>query len=53
MAKVLKGVVAGIGLAIVCTHKGYPLEVTMAETFSVERRKLMRSPQIGSPFIVN
>jgi cysteine synthase A len=32
----------GIGLAMVCAHKGYPLVVTMAETFSVERRKLMR-----------
>ena len=32
----------GIGLAIVCAQKGYPLVITMAETFSVERRKLMR-----------
>jgi cysteine synthase A len=32
----------GIGLATVCAAKGYPLVVTMAETFSVERRKLMR-----------
>lgn len=32
----------GIGLAIVCAQKGYPLVVTMAESFSVERRKLMR-----------
>jgi cysteine synthase len=32
----------GIGLAIVCARKGYPLVVTMAENFSVERRKLMR-----------
>jgi cysteine synthase A len=32
----------GIGLAMVCAAKGYPLVVTMAETFSVERRKLMR-----------
>jgi cysteine synthase A len=32
----------GIGLAMVCAQKGYPLVVTMAETFSVERRKLMR-----------
>ena len=32
----------GIGLAMVCTQKGYPLVVTMAENFSVERRKLMR-----------
>ena len=32
----------GIGLAMVCAQKGYPLVLTMAETFSVERRKLMR-----------
>src|ERR1700747_1721994 len=32
----------GIGLAMVCAAKGYPLVVTMAETFSVERRKLIR-----------
>src|SRR6266545_432882 len=32
----------GIGLAMVCAQKGYPLVVTMAEPFSVERRKLMR-----------
>ncbi|MDE1176810.1 MAG: pyridoxal-phosphate dependent enzyme [Edaphobacter sp.] len=32
----------GIGLAMVCAAKGYPLVVCMAETFSVERRKLMR-----------
>jgi cysteine synthase len=32
----------GIGLAMVCAKKGYPLVVTMAENFSVERRKLMR-----------
>jgi len=32
----------GIGLAMVCAQKRYPLVVTMAETFSVERRKLMR-----------
>lgn len=32
----------GIGLAMVCAQKGYPLVVVMAETFSVERRKLMR-----------
>src|SRR5215471_12992465 len=34
----------GIGLAMVCAAKGYPLVVTMVETFSVERRKLMRFP---------
>ena len=32
----------GIGLAMVCARKGYPLVVTMAENFSVERRRLMR-----------
>jgi cysteine synthase len=32
----------GIGLAMVCAQKGYPLVVTMAEQFSIERRKLMR-----------
>jgi cysteine synthase len=32
----------GIGLAMVCAAKGYPLVITMAEPFSVERRKLMR-----------
>ena len=32
----------GIGLAMVCAAKGHPLVVTMAETFSVERRRLMR-----------
>src|SRR5262249_44610768 len=28
--------------AMVCAQKGYPLVVTMAETFSVERRRIMR-----------
>src|SRR5471032_2993130 len=32
----------GIGPAMVCAQKGYPLVVTMVETFSVEPRKLMR-----------
>ncbi|MBW2422796.1 MAG: cysteine synthase A [Deltaproteobacteria bacterium] len=32
----------GIGLAMVCARKGYPLVVVMAESFSVERRKLLR-----------
>jgi len=32
----------GIGLAMVCAQKGYPLVVTMAESFSVERRRMMR-----------
>lgn len=32
----------GIGLAMVCAQKGYPLVVTMVDSFSIERRKLMR-----------
>ena len=32
----------GIGLAMVCAVKGYPLVVTMAENFSLERRKMLR-----------
>ena len=32
----------GIGLAMVCAQKGHPLVVTMADSFSIERRKLMR-----------
>jgi cysteine synthase A len=32
----------GLGLAMVCAQKGYPLVVTMAENFSVERRKMLR-----------
>ena len=32
----------GIGLAMVCATKGYPLVVTMAESFSIERRRMMR-----------
>lgn len=32
----------GIGLAMVCAAKGYPLVLTMAESFSIERRRLMR-----------
>jgi cysteine synthase A len=32
----------GIALAMVCAAKGYPFVATMAETFSVERRRIMR-----------
>ncbi len=32
----------GIGLAVVCAQKGYPLVIVMAENFSIERRKLLR-----------
>jgi cysteine synthase len=32
----------GIALAMVCAAKGYPFVATMSETFSVERRKIMR-----------
>ena len=32
----------GIGLAMVCAQKGYPLVVLMGENFSIERRRLMR-----------
>ena len=32
----------GIGLAMVCAQKGYPLVLVMAESFSIERRKLLR-----------
>jgi len=32
----------GIGLAMVCAQRGYPLVIVMAENFSIERRRLMR-----------
>ena len=32
----------GIGLAMVCAQKGYPLVLVMPESFSIERRRLMR-----------
>ena len=40
----------GIGLAMVCAAKGHPLVVTMAESFSIERRRLMRF--LGAKVIV-
>ncbi len=33
----------GIALAMVCAARGYPFIAFMAETFSIERRKLMRA----------
>ena len=33
----------GIALAMVCAAKGYPFVAVMAESFSVERRKIMRA----------
>jgi cysteine synthase A len=32
----------GIALAMVCAARGYPFVATMVETFSIERRKIMR-----------
>lgn len=40
----------GIGLAMVCAAKGYPLVLLMPETFSLERRKLMRF--LGAKLVV-
>lgn len=40
----------GIALSMVCAQKGYPCVITMAETFSVERRKIMRA--LGSKVIL-
>lgn len=40
----------GIALAMVCAQKGYPCVITMAEPFSVERRKVMRA--LGAKVIV-
>jgi len=37
----------GIGLSMVCAAKGYPLVIVMPESFSVERRKLMRFSRQG------
>jgi len=33
----------GVGLAMVCAARGYPFVAVMSETFSIERRKLMRA----------
>ena len=33
----------GISLAMVCAARGYPFVATMAESFSIERRKIMRA----------
>jgi len=33
----------GIAVAMVCAQKGYPCVITMSESFSVERRKIMRA----------
>src|SRR5205823_9567735 len=40
----------GIGLAMVCAQKGYPLVVAIAEPFGVERRRLM--PFLGSKVVI-
>ena len=33
----------GVAMAMVCAAKGYPFVATMVETFSIERRKIMRA----------
>ena len=33
----------GIALAMVCAAKGYPFVATMVETFSIERRRIMKA----------
>lgn len=41
----------GIGMAMVCAQKGYPYVCVMAESSSIERRKLMRF--LGAKVIVS
>jgi cysteine synthase A len=41
----------GIGMAMVCAKKGYPYVCVMAESFSIERRKLMRF--LGAKVVVS
>src|SRR5262247_4336474 len=41
----------GIALAMVCAVKGYPFVAIMAESFSVERRKIMR--MLGARLIIS
>jgi cysteine synthase len=41
----------GIGLAMVCAVKGYPFVAIMADSFSVERRKLMKG--LGAKVILS
>lgn len=40
----------GIALAMVCAAKGYPFVCTMAESFSVERRRIMRG--LGAKVVI-
>ena len=40
----------GIAMAMVCAQKGYPCVITMAEPFSVERRKVMR--MLGAKVVI-
>ncbi|KAL7483672.1 hypothetical protein ACHAW6_009329 [Cyclotella cf. meneghiniana] len=40
----------GIAVAMMCAQRGYPCVITMAEPFSIERRKLMR--MLGAKVIV-